>query len=82
MRYLGSHIVYTAGSQMVVRLSALRAGSRFTVQKHFYISGNHFCQRLSKSLAPVRPKGLGKLIKIIHLIRSLTRDLPACSALP
>jgi hypothetical protein len=30
----------------------------------------------------VRPEGLGKLIKIIHLIGSRTRDLPACSIVP
>jgi hypothetical protein len=29
-----------------------------------------------------RPEGLGKLIKIIHLIGSRTRDLPACSTAP
>jgi hypothetical protein len=28
------------------------------------------------------PKGLGKLKTFIHLIRSRTRDLPACSVLP
>jgi hypothetical protein len=27
----------------------------------------------------VRPKGLGKLIKIFHLIGSRTRDLPVCN---
>jgi hypothetical protein len=27
----------------------------------------------------VRPEGLGKLIKIIHLIGSRTRDLPVCN---
>jgi hypothetical protein len=27
----------------------------------------------------VWPEGLGKLIKVIHLIRSRTHDLPACS---
>jgi hypothetical protein len=29
----------------------------------------------------VRPEGLGKLKKFIHLIGSRTRDLPACSIL-
>jgi hypothetical protein len=27
----------------------------------------------------VRPEGLGKLIKIINILGSRTRDLPACS---
>jgi hypothetical protein len=30
----------------------------------------------------VRPEGLGNLIKIIHLIGSLTRDLPVCNIAP
>jgi hypothetical protein len=47
-----------------------------TPQKHyyFYVSGTHFCQRLSKSQGPVRPEGLGK-----YLIRYQTCDLPVCS---
>jgi hypothetical protein len=56
---------------MAVRLSALRIGRCFTPQKHyFHASGTYFCLRLSKPQGPVRPEGLGKLIKIIHLIRS------------
>jgi hypothetical protein len=65
---------------MAVRLSALRAGRCFTPQKHyFYASDTHFCLRLSKPRGLVRPEGLGKLIKIIHLMRSRTRDLPVCN---
>jgi hypothetical protein len=34
----------------------------FTHQKHyyFYVSGTHFCQKLSKPQGLVRPEGLGK----------------------
>jgi hypothetical protein len=55
---------------MAARLSALRTGRCFTPKKHyFYASGTHFCWRLSKPQGLVRLEGLGKLIKIIHLIR-------------
>jgi hypothetical protein len=68
---------------MAVRLSALRAGHCFTPQKHyFYASGIHFCSRLSKPQGLVRPEGLGKLKKSIHLIGSPTRDLPVCNIAP
>jgi hypothetical protein len=30
----------------------------------------------------VRPEGLGNLIKIIHLVRSRTRDLLVCNVAP
>jgi hypothetical protein len=38
----------------------------FTPQKHyyFYVSGTHFCYRLSKPEGLVRPEGLGKFKKI------------------
>jgi hypothetical protein len=56
---------------MAVRLSALRASRCLTPQKHyFYASGTHFCKRLSKPQGLLRPEGLGKLIKIIHLVGS------------
>jgi hypothetical protein len=68
---------------MAVRLSALRTGHCFTPQKHyFYASGTHFCWKLSKPQGLVRPEGFGKLIKIIHLIESRTRDLPVCNIAP
>jgi hypothetical protein len=35
---------------------------------------------LSKPQGLVRPEGLGKLIKIVHLIGSRTRDLPVCNS--
>jgi hypothetical protein len=50
---------------------------RFTPQKHFSASGTHFCQRLSKPQGLLRPERLGELKKLIHLIRSRTRDLQA-----
>jgi hypothetical protein len=39
----------------------------FTPQKnhYFYVSGTHFCYRLSKPKGLVRPEGLGKLKKKI-----------------
>jgi hypothetical protein len=65
---------------MAVRLSELCTGCCFTPQKHyFYASGTHFCKSLSKPQGLVRPEGLGKLINIIHLIGSRTRDLPVCN---
>jgi hypothetical protein len=50
---------------------------RSTHQKRFlYLSLLHTYQRLSKSQGLVRFEGLDKLIKIIHIIRYRTRDLP------
>jgi hypothetical protein len=66
---------------MAVNLSALRTGRCFTRQKHyFYASCTHFCWRFSKFQGLVLPEGLGKLIKIIHLIGSRTCDLPVCNS--
>jgi hypothetical protein len=49
---------------MAVRLSALRAGPRFTTDKHYFsASDTQFCYRLSKPQGLLRPEGLGKLIK-------------------
>jgi hypothetical protein len=48
---------------VAVRLSALRAGRRFTPQKHYvYAFGTHFCLRLNKPHGLLRPEGLGKLV--------------------
>jgi hypothetical protein len=56
---------------------------RFTPQKHSLSASDvHLCQRLSKSQGLVRPAGLGKLKKFIHLIAPRTLDLPACSIVP
>jgi hypothetical protein len=44
---------------------SLEQPPHFTPQKHcyFYVSGTHFCQRLSKPQGLVRPEGLGKFKK-------------------
>jgi hypothetical protein len=70
-------------SQMAVSWSALSAGRRSTPQKHYFsASGTHLCWRLSKPQSLVRPEGVGKVIKIIHLIGSRTRDLSICNEVP
>jgi hypothetical protein len=57
---------------------------RSTPQKHYVsVSGTHFCLRLSEPQGLVRLKVSGKLKKkIIHVIRSQTRNFPACSLVP
>jgi hypothetical protein len=40
----GFHIVYTIGSQMAVKLSALRTDCRFTSQKYYFASGTHLLE--------------------------------------
>jgi hypothetical protein len=49
-----------------------------------YVSatGSNFCYRLSNLQGLVRPEGLGKLKKYIHLKGSRTLDLPACTIVP
>jgi hypothetical protein len=65
---------------MAVRLSALRAGRSFTHQKQcFSSSGTHFFYRLINTQGLMQPEGLGKSLKIIHLIRSRTRHVPSSS---
>jgi hypothetical protein len=54
---------------MAVMLSALRPSRRFIIKKLISV----------RRWPILRPQGLGKLIKIIHLIGSRNRDLPACS---
>jgi hypothetical protein len=67
---------------MAPRLSALRAGRRLTHQKQYFsASDTHSCQRMCKPQGLVRPEVLGKLMKVIHLTESRTRDLQACSIL-
>jgi hypothetical protein len=48
----------------------------------FSASGTHFCEKLSEPQGLVRPGELGKLKKLIHIIGSRTRDLPARSTAP
>jgi hypothetical protein len=57
VRCRGSHIFHKVGSQMVDRLSALRAGRPLTTQ--IYLS-NHFCYRLSIHKGLVRLERLDK----------------------
>jgi hypothetical protein len=53
---------------------------RSAPQKHYFsASETHFSYRLSKPQDLVRPEGLGKLKKLISLIKSRTRDLPVYS---
>jgi hypothetical protein len=71
----------TDGGKVVI----LTQRPRSTPQKHFSTYCTHFCYRLSKLQGPVRLEGLGKLKKkkkLIHLIGSRIRDLPACSVVP
>jgi hypothetical protein len=51
-----------------------RLRTRSTPQKQFSASGTLFCYRLSKPQGLVRPQGLGKFKKFIHLIASRTLD--------
>jgi hypothetical protein len=53
---------------MAVRLSAQRTSRTLFLRKNilFNISGTHFCQRLSKPQALVRPEGLGKFKILPH----------------
>jgi hypothetical protein len=62
---------------MALRLSALCSPEIF-----LSVSGTHFSYRLSNLQGLVRLQGLGKLIKFDDLIRSETRNLPACSIVP
>jgi hypothetical protein len=51
-----------------------------TPHKHYVsASGTHFCSWLREPQFLLWLEGLGKLRKLIHLIRSQTGDLPACS---
>jgi hypothetical protein len=80
VRRRGSHIFFRHGSQMVVRLSALRAGRPLPPMN---IPGTHFCSRLSEPRATVRLGEFSKLKKKkIHLIGTRTRDLPTCTIVP
>jgi hypothetical protein len=68
---------------MAVRSSALRKGRARPPQKRYFsASGTHFSYRLSKPQGLVRPEGLGKLKKFIHLIGTRTRDFLAYSIVP
>jgi hypothetical protein len=63
---------------MAVRLSALRPDRHLLPRK---IPGTHFCQRLSRPQDRNAAGGI-RLIKIIHLIGTQTRDLSVRSLVP
>jgi hypothetical protein len=48
----------------------------------FFVSGTHIYKKLSKLQGLVQLEGLGQLTKFSYLVRSRTRDLPACSIVP
>jgi hypothetical protein len=48
----------------------------------FFASGTHFCLKLSKPQGLVGLEELDTFKKIIHLIGSQTRNLPACGIVP
>jgi hypothetical protein len=57
----------TDGGKIVSRTHLPRSA----LEKYYFSSsGAHFCYRLSKPQGLVRPEGLGKLNKFIHLIGS------------
>jgi hypothetical protein len=74
----GSHIIYTISSQIGVRLSVLCGGCVLFPRNIFTVSGTHFC----KPQSLVWQEQLGMVKKIKDLIRSQTRNLPACSTVP
>jgi hypothetical protein len=76
LRCWGSHAVYSIGSQITLRLLALRTGCPLFPKLFLFLSGIHFCQILSKPQGLERLEGLGKLEKKInYLFGSQIRDL-------
>jgi hypothetical protein len=79
VRRRGSHIFYTIGSQMVVRLSALHADHPLAPRK---IPGTHFCQRPSWPQGHSVAGRVRSIEKSNDLIGIQTHNLPACSTVP
>jgi hypothetical protein len=79
VRCRGSHIFYRIGSQMAVRLSALRTGSPLTTGIFLVLI---FVRGRVDPRTIMWLEGRDKLKKKIHLIWTLTDDLPACSIVP
>jgi hypothetical protein len=75
----GSHIFYTIGSQMAVRLSALRTGHPLLPGK---IPGTHFCYRASRTPGFSAAGNISSIEKSNYLIGNRTRDLPGGSTVP
>jgi hypothetical protein len=69
VRRRGSHVLYTVGSQMAVRLSALRAGHPSPPRK---VLGTQFCQKLSRIRSTAGR--IRSIKKSDGLIRNRTRD--------
>jgi hypothetical protein len=83
VRRRGSHVFYTVGSQMALRLSALSAGRALHPRK---IPGTHFCYRLSHSAAgrirsiekiqrPHRESKYSPLHKVLEFPQSVLRSI-------
>jgi hypothetical protein len=69
---------------MASRLSVLRTGRALLLRSIIFLRlVLIYVKSLSKPQCLVRLETLGKLeIKLIHLIRSQSRDLPACNIVP
>jgi hypothetical protein len=63
----------TDGGKFVIPLHRLRSTPR---EHYFYVSGTHFCQKLSKTQGLVWPEGLDKLKKKIHSPQLVSNPLP------
>jgi hypothetical protein len=79
VRGRGCHIFYTVGSQVAVRLSALRAGRPLPPRK---ISGTHLCLRLSRPRGHNAAGNIRWIEESNDLIGNRNRDLSTCSIVP
>jgi hypothetical protein len=79
VRRRGSHIFWTIGSEMAVRLSSSRAGRPLPPRK---ISSTNFCQRLSRNQGLSAAGRIRSIEKSNNLIGIRTRDLSACRIVP
>jgi hypothetical protein len=77
VRRRGFHIFYTIGSQIAVRLSALRAGRPLSPGRFLVL----ICPRLSRPQGH-SAAGRTRSIEKSNYIGNQTRDLPACSTVP
>jgi hypothetical protein len=79
VRYRGSHIFYTVGSQMAMRLSALRAGRPLPPGRFLALFS---VKSLSRPLGHIAAGSIGQIEKSNDLIENRTRDLLAFSIVP